>query len=265
MCHSVAAFFIPWFPSLPLDVGSLCGLHPSSKSALSLVRFGCPRDLASIDVFVDGSGGDRVCSIAAWGFAVLFHASDGELFFGGILGSRVTTVPWDGGFVGASAPSALYAELTAQVWASAWLLQVTGPLQCSSLPAATIYYDSKSAAAHAMSTAFPLDYRGCPRLSRGLHALLDSRCRLSHCHVAAHCGHPWNELAAAVARSASRGILQFAPLSSPLDVFLCGSLRAVEWTRVFDRGASLALVFDGYAPRLRWFCAALAFWLAVFS
>ena len=119
------------------------GLQKNHVDFLQLSHVFNDYDATHIFVYVDGSGKHGEDEYASWAFAAFLVDAEYNHRHLGFLASSVQLdcVPKD--FVGASSDTVGAAEITTQIWAMLWKLQLPAHLACVPL---VIMYDSEYAA-----------------------------------------------------------------------------------------------------------------------
>ena len=205
-------------------------LHEATIAGLSLCRdLSQPAYLASLvcQLYVDGSFKDEC---AAWGVVVVFQSfSTQETFFGGAFGD-VLRDPTDPGWLGETHKDALQAEQAAICFAALWILQAyRGGFPAQSFQ---IHFDSMSAGWGANGAQSLPSSSGLSRFARGVLLATENYLQqtIRFCHVSAHAGHAWNELADTVAKICA-GVVAADPTvrvpSPPLRV--AQTCRKIDW------------------------------------
>ena len=183
----------PW--GMRLDVETL---PPVTKLALGMVgRGGADRDATY--VFVDGSGPGEGFGAAAWAIAVVTRGGDGIFHFLGSLAGSLVLDPGDPGWIGAERATNNQAEAAAVAVALAWAMQDRDGSPCE------IWADSEFALGLGSGAAGAAGESALEQLLRPLAQCVQQRRSLTFRHVAAHVGHPWNELVDTLSRGARGG------------------------------------------------------------
>ncbi len=195
----------PWPAPLAGDLG---GVELLDCTAYALEKWCCPEPLgsSSVHVYLDGTGGSGDLP-SAWAF-VCFESCDSHdaspvsldrpFHFLGFACGRVVCDPTCREYVGVDSADSNAAEMSARIWASLWAMQ-------AGYRHVVFAYDSCFAAGVAKAMYNPSVHRAAARVSSALWHVLTTICSASDFHVHSHQGHPWNEMADALATHASKG------------------------------------------------------------
>ena len=193
---------VPWPAPLARD---LCGVGVKDCTAYALDHWCCadPLDSSIVHIYLDGTGGAENLP-AAWAFVCLSvrgtegEVSDPPFHLIGYACGRVVCDPGCPEYVGVDAADSNAAEVSARIWASLWAMQ-------AGFREVVFAYDSCFAAGVTKALYDTSVHRGAASVSAALWHTLTEVCEASDFHVHSHQGHPWNELADALATHASKG------------------------------------------------------------
>ena len=214
-------------------------LHPFTRAALDTLsqtkaEEGETEDRTPLHyhVYTDGSASD---GRASWSFCVLEEHAGKRYHLRGTAQGMVETAPDSPLFIGATAADNYTAELSAQVWASAWLLQ-HGPSRGHAHVPATIWYDCESAAQAIQALTQAQSQPQLVTVATAVAATTGARRQTSWGHVKGHSGHPWNEMADACAEMAMRGKCPMFPGSAALSGLARETPHSLQWAAAAAAG-----------------------------
>ena len=194
----------PW-GTLVHDVDGIEGMHPHALAAWGLLgRARLSQALLAgwcrhVHVYSDG-GFREGC--ASWAFVVVLESWGGTFLTAGWAAAPVCTTPdaIDAFYAGAAEQTSHAGELSAIVWALAWLLGVVceadrADHKCFEQLGVTVWYDSTEAGSAVLDVGHCAREERLLQQARALRVALGERCCAQGAHVKAHSGQPWNEFA----------------------------------------------------------------------
>ena len=207
-------------------------VHPAAAYALEHTASGWPDALDEIFIFTDGSApaqgqaseDDDGRAGRGWAFVAVGRIGDAYYYMGclyhGAAGSGI--------FIEQSgALDNNDMEFTAVIWALAWAIAVQPACPC------VLEVDSLNAINVATARWDMSGQRPSADVVAAIQAVAEQTVELRYNHVRSHDGHPWNELADAIAKWAAKGH------SCELPGHICDALEATlaikwEWLRAAD-------------------------------
>ena len=247
ICHRLTQLYTPWATdTLISSVDGIEGIHSSARLACDLTPTACIllpavsgqlfcqildgpavassdspvyKCVVGLHIYTDGSKNDD--GTASWAVIVKAKLADGTFarignFAGHVILDRDSPL-----YIGALDSTSYSAEVCAAVWAFAWVIQLDSGLPCN------LYADNLAAVNNITLAWDGVAEPALMSVAVALHSVISAGSSLLLCHVKAHTGHPWNELADSIAKAVLAG--NFPACSVP---FACPALYESHEARV---------------------------------
>ena len=223
--------FLSW--DLFAAISFLPDLSPELRCIFADCHHWNGETVEQIHLFTDGSASEA--NPSAWALVVIYECWSPEsqqmrFLFRGFAGAILTDFSsWisHGPNVGEFQSDALSAELVGIIWALGWALQDS---TCSVVH---FHYDNLAAGQGVFGLWNPPKGEPYARLVKSatcLRQVLACQVECHGHHIKAHSGAPWNELADAIAKAVSKGVILSVDLPRCLPRFLHHAMIEHAWT-----------------------------------